>query len=87
MSPQKQRASIRLKYQILQMKKYMMKHGIDNTEISKRSGITAPNVWRFINSKSDEPSTLTFLMIAEAIGYTIDISITEPNKPKVNKKL
>lgn len=74
MSPEKQRASIRLKHEIMKMKRYMLLNKICNTEIAKRSGITAPNVWRFINSKSSEPSALTFLMIAEAIGYEIKIT-------------
>lgn len=74
-SEQKQKASKRLNYEILQMKKYMLKHQISNVEIAKKSGITAPNVWRFINRKSPEPSALTFLMIAEAIGYEININL------------
>lgn len=75
MSPEKQKASKRLNYEILKMKQYMLKHQICNTEIAKKSGITAPNVWRFINRKSPEPSALTFLMIAEAIGYEISINL------------
>jgi len=74
MSPEKQKASIRLNYEILKMKRFMLKNKICNTEIAKKSGITAPNVWRFINRKSSEPSALTFLMIAEAIGYEIKIT-------------
>ena len=74
-SEQKQKASKRLNYEILQMKKYMLKHKISNVEVAEKSGITAPNVWRFINRKSAEPSALTFLMIAEAIGFEININI------------
>lgn len=77
MSPQKEKALVRLKYQIMLMKKYMLKNQICNTEIAKKSGITAPNVWRFINSKSPEPSVLTFLMIAEAIGFEVEIKNPE----------
>lgn len=73
MSPEKQKASLRLNSEILKMKQYMLKNQICNTEIARKSGITAPNVWRFINRKSSEPSALTFLMIAEAIGYKVEI--------------
>ena len=82
MSPEKQKASKRLNYEILKMKQYMLKHQICNTEIAKKSGITAPNVWRFINRKSPEPSALTFLMIAEAIGYEISINLKNKNNEK-----
>ena len=82
MSPQKQKASVRLNSQIMKMKQFLVKNQICNTEIAKLSGITAPNVWRFINRKSPEPSALTFLMIAEAIGY--EISITMPEQKKSN---
>ena len=41
MSPEKQKASKRLNYEILKMKQYMLKHQICNTEIAKKSGITA----------------------------------------------
>jgi len=75
MSPQKEKASKRLNYEIILMKKFMQKHQISNKEIAEKSGITAPNVWRFINRKSPEPSALTFLMIAEAIGYEISINL------------
>jgi len=74
-SDAKKRASIRLNYEIIQMKKYMQINKISNVEVSKKSGITTPNVWRFINRKSQEPSALTFLMIAEAIGYEISINL------------
>jgi len=76
-SEKKKIASKRLNLEIIKMKKYMQKHQICNTEIAKKSGITAPNVWRFINRKSTEPSALTFLMIAEAIGYEISINLKE----------
>ena len=82
MSPEKQKASKRLNYEILKMKQYMLKHQICNTEIAKKSGITAPNVWRFINRKSPEPSALTFLMIAKSIGYEISINLKNKNNEK-----
>lgn len=74
MSPAKKKASIRLNFEITKMKEYVLKNGISQSVISGKSGITQPNVWRFLNKKSPEPSALTFLMIAEAIGYEIKIT-------------
>lgn len=75
MSEAKQKASIRLNYEISKMKEYVLRNGISQYLISEKSGITQPNVWRFLNRKSSEPSALTFLMIAEAIGYKIEINL------------
>lgn len=85
LSPQKRKASVRLRYEITMMREYLKKKGIEYKQIAELSGITAPNVWRFLECKSPEPSTLTFLLIAEAIGYKIDISMPVPEKTKKRK--
>jgi len=74
MSLEKQKASKRLQYQVLLMKKHIRLNKISIKEISIKSGIKSSIVWKFFNV-SKEPSALTFLMIAEAIGFEININL------------
>lgn len=77
MNPQKEKAIKRLNYEILLMKKYVQKNQISNKEISLKSGIPTSIIWKFINGKSKEATALTFLMIAEAIGFEININLNK----------
>lgn len=75
MNDLKQNAEKRLNYQILLMKKHMQKHQISNAEVSRLIGVDTKTIWRFINRKSKGGNSLTFLMIAEAIGFEININL------------
>lgn len=74
-NPTKDYAIRRLQHQILHMKKHVRKNQIHYSEISELTGITASNVWRFFAMKSKEPTAITFLLIAEAIGYNLKIEL------------
>ena len=71
----KNAALLRVTYEILMMKKYCQKNQITQQQIADKSGITQPNVWRFLNMKSAEPSIITFILIAQAIGYKVKIEM------------
>lgn len=75
MSLQKEKASKRLNYEILKMKQYMQLNQISIKEVSNRSGVPSSMVWKLINKKSNHVTCLTFLMVAEAIGYEISITL------------
>lgn len=61
--------------EVVRMKKLVQQKGLTQKQISIDSGITQPNVWRFLNGKSTEPTMITFLLIAKAIGYELNIKI------------
>jgi predicted XRE-type DNA-binding protein len=75
MNEKKKKASVRLQYQILQMKKHIQKHQISYSDIGKDCGIHAKNVSNFINGVTKGGNALTFLMIAESIGYEIEVKL------------
>lgn len=69
----KEKALLRIKYEIAMMHKYCKTNKISYAEISDKSGVTRPNVSRFLTMRSAEPSVITFLLISEAIGYKMKI--------------
>jgi transcriptional regulator with XRE-family HTH domain len=69
----KKRTSTRVEYQILKMKQHIRINKITHQEISDNSGVARANIWRFFSGKSKEPSILTFIAIAESIGYEVSI--------------
>lgn len=82
MNDKKKKASIRLQYQILQMKKYIQKNQISYSDIGRDCGIHAKNVSNFINGVTKGGNALTFLIIAESIGYEISINLINKNNEK-----
>lgn len=75
MKDKKKKASIRLKYQVLQMKKHIQKNQISYKHISRLTDIDAKTIWSFVNGYSNGGNALTFLMIADSIGYEIDVKL------------
>lgn len=70
---QTKKANIRLSYEISRLRKHCKSRGIKYADIQKKTGLG--NISRFMNNKLQHPNFITFLLIAEAIGYEIKIEI------------
>ena len=70
---QTKKANIRLSYEISRLRKHCKSKGIKYSEIQRKTGLG--NVSRMMTNKSPNPNFITFLLIAEAIGFEIKIEL------------
>ncbi len=69
----KQKASIQLSYIVTQMREHCRKNKIRYDEIQDKTGIK--NISRFMNNKVPTPNVITFILIAEAIGFEVNVTM------------
>lgn len=74
-TPQFKSALTRLRLEVFNMKRHAKSNGITYEQIQSKTGLA--NISRFMNNKMQSPSFITFLLIAEAIGYDVKISLKE----------